>query len=182
MLKPVRRIVTGNNETGRSIVLYDGPSRYTLENPARPGRGLTELWLTDSTPASNAGHADAADRQIRLEPPPNGSLIRFFQLAPKAEDEALSAEERERQAEEGFERMGAAHTRVDTTRSPVMHKTKTVDYIILLSGEVTMLLDEGEVDLKPFDVVIQRGTNHAWINRGSEPALLAAILIDAEAV
>jgi quercetin dioxygenase-like cupin family protein len=62
-----------------------------------------------------------------------------------------------------------------------MHKTKSVDYIILLSGEVTMLLDEGEVDLKPFDVVIQRGTNHAWVNRGAEPALLAAILIDAEA-
>lgn len=78
--------------------------------------------------------------------------------------------------------MGAAHARVDTTRSPVMHKTKTVDYIILLSGEITMLLDEGEVDLKPFDTVIQRGTNHAWINRGSEPALFAAILIHAEAI
>jgi quercetin dioxygenase-like cupin family protein len=62
-----------------------------------------------------------------------------------------------------------------------MHQTKTVDYVIVLSGEVTMLLDEGEVDLKPFDVVIQRGTNHAWINRGAEPALLVGILIDAEA-
>ena len=182
MLKPVRRIVTGRNEAGRSIVLFDGPSRYTLENPARPGRGLTELWSTESTPASNAGHADAADRPIKLEPLPNGSLLRFFQVAPEAEDEALSAEERERQAAAAFASIGAAHTRVDTTRSPLMHKTKTVDYIILLSGEVTMLLDEGEVNLKPFDVVIQRGTNHAWINRGSEPALLAAILIDAEAV
>ncbi|KKM91021.1 hypothetical protein LCGC14_1232730 [marine sediment metagenome] len=61
-----------------------------------------------------------------------------------------------------------------------MHTTKTVDYIILLQGEVTLLLDEEEVELKPFDVVIQRGTNHAWINKGSTPALLAAILIDAE--
>jgi hypothetical protein len=163
------------------MVLFDGPSPYTLESPARPGQGLTELWLTESTPASNAGHADAADRPIRLEPPPNGSLLRFFQVAPEAEDAALSTEERERRAAAAFAGIGAPHARVDTTRAPGMHKTKTVDYIILLSGEVTMLLDEGEVDLKPFDVVIQRGTNHAWVNRGAEPALLAAILIDAEA-
>jgi quercetin dioxygenase-like cupin family protein len=63
-----------------------------------------------------------------------------------------------------------------------MHKTKTVDYIILLEGEITLLLDEDEVDLKPFDVVIQRGTNHAWINKGSSPALLVAVLIDAEPI
>jgi mannose-6-phosphate isomerase-like protein (cupin superfamily) len=76
--------------------------------------------------------------------------------------------------------MGAAGTRVDTSRHPAMHKTRTVDYVILLSGKVTMLLDEGEVHLEPFDVVIQRGTNHAWVNRGSEPAVLAGILVDAE--
>ena len=58
--------------------------------------------------------------------------------------------------------MGASHCHPDTSRDPLMHKTKTVDYIILLKGEVTLLLDEDEVDLKPFDVVIQRGTNHVW--------------------
>jgi len=131
-------------------------------------------------PARNVGDADAADRPIRLEPPPNGSLFRFFQVAPEAQDAAVSAEERERQVAASFAAMAAPHARVDTSRSPFMHKTKTVDYIILLSGEVTMLLDEGEVDLKPLDVVIQRGTNHAWINRGREPALLAGIMIDAE--
>ena len=76
--------------------------------------------------------------------------------------------------------MGAAHERVNTSRHAAMHITKTVDYIILLSGEVTLLLDEDERDLKPFDVVVQRGTNHAWINKGKEPALLIAVLIDAE--
>jgi quercetin dioxygenase-like cupin family protein len=60
-----------------------------------------------------------------------------------------------------------------------MHTTRTVDYIILLSGEVTMLLDKGEVHMKPLDVVIQRGTNHAWVNKGKEPALLVAVLVDA---
>jgi quercetin dioxygenase-like cupin family protein len=59
-----------------------------------------------------------------------------------------------------------------------MHKTETVDYIILLKGDVTLILDEEEVNLKPFDVVVQRGTNHAWVNNGNEPALLIAVLID----
>ena len=76
--------------------------------------------------------------------------------------------------------MGASHERVDTTRHPSMHKTKTIDYIILLKGDVTLLLDNDEVRLKPFDVVVQRGTNHAWVNNGEEPALLIAVLIDSE--
>ena len=76
--------------------------------------------------------------------------------------------------------MGAAHERVDTSRHPAMHKTKTIDYIILLKGDVTLLLDEDEVRLKPFDVVVQRGTNHAWVNNGNEPALLIAVLIDSD--
>ena len=70
--------------------------------------------------------------------------------------------------------------RVDTTRHPAMHKTKTIDYIILLDGDVTLLLDEDEVRLKPFNVVVQRGTNHAWVNNGDEPALLIAVLIDSD--
>ena len=61
-----------------------------------------------------------------------------------------------------------------------MHKTETVDYIILLKGNVTLILDEEEVDIKPFDVVVQRGTNHAWVNNGNEPALLIAVLIDSD--
>ncbi len=76
--------------------------------------------------------------------------------------------------------MGAAHERIDTSRHPAMHKTKTIDYIILLSGDVTLLLDEDEVRLKPFNVVVQRGTNHAWVNNGDEPALLIAVLIDSD--
>ena len=76
--------------------------------------------------------------------------------------------------------MGAAHERVDTSRHPAMHKTKTIDYIILLSGDVTLLLDEDEVRLNPFNVVVQRGTNHAWVNNGNEPALLIAVLIDSD--
>ena len=67
---------------------------------------------------------------------------------------------------------------MDTRKHPAMHKTETIDYIILLKGDVTLILDNDEVNLKPFDVVVQRGTNHAWVNNGDEPALLTAVLID----
>jgi mannose-6-phosphate isomerase-like protein (cupin superfamily) len=75
--------------------------------------------------------------------------------------------------------MGAGHNRDANARHPGMHKTETVDYIVLLSGVVTLILDDSEVEMKPMDVVVQRGTNHSWANRGSEPAVLAGVLMDA---
>jgi quercetin dioxygenase-like cupin family protein len=96
------------------------------------------------------------------------------------EDKALSLPELEAQSAARFAAMGASHCRVDTSRHPSMHTTRTVDYVIVLSGRITLLLDKGEVELKPFDVVVQRGTNHGWVNRGTEPAAMAAILIDAK--
>ena len=72
--------------------------------------------------------------------------------------------------------------RVDTRRNAAMHETDTIDYIILLKGDVTLILDEEEVKLQPHDVVVQRGTNHAWVNNGSDPALLIAVLIDSNIV
>jgi mannose-6-phosphate isomerase-like protein (cupin superfamily) len=105
-------------------------------------------------------------------------VIRYFMVA--SENKALSPAELEAQSAARFAAMGASHCRVDTSRHPSMHITRTVDYIVVLSGRVTLLLDKGEVDLKPFDVVVQRGTNHGWVNRGTEPALFAAVLIDAK--
>ncbi|MFX0082854.1 MAG: cupin domain-containing protein [Candidatus Hodarchaeota archaeon] len=169
MVRKLRRIITGHNDEGKSVVAYDGP----------PYGGL-RLWVTDSSPADNKHKNDAAKRKFRLEPPANGSKFGFFQVFP--EDPSKSAEEVEKEIAARFAAIDASHCRPDTSRHPRMHKTKTVDYIIFLEGEVTMLLDEGEVELKPFDVVIQRGTNHAWINKGSKPALLAAVLIDAEPI
>jgi mannose-6-phosphate isomerase-like protein (cupin superfamily) len=115
---------------------------------------------------------------MRLEPPAGGSVSRFFQLAP--EDKTLTPRELEERTAAMFAAIGGAHCRIDTTRHPSMHATRTIDYVVLLSGRVTLLLDKGEVELKPFDVVVQRGTNHGWVNRGTEPALLAAVLIDAK--
>jgi naringenin degradation protein FdeH len=181
MLYPARRIVTGHDQKGRSIVLSDGIATNTVSNPASPNRGLTNFWRTDQTPASNEGNADpmAGPRQ-GLVPPKGGSVFRFFQIAPEKEESHMTPEQKEARMRAAFAQMGAAGNRVDTQKHSSMHKTETVDYIILLKGEVTLLLDVGEVPMKPFDVVVQRGTNHGWVNRGTEPALFAAVLIDAK--
>jgi hypothetical protein len=162
-----RRIVTGHDAQGKSVIIIDGPPTQ-----------LGAYWLTDSTPVNNTGSGDAGQQVRKLEPPPGGSIFRFGAIPP--EDPSVSPEERERRTAAMFAQMDATHCRGDTTRHPGMHKTRTIDYIVLLSGEVTLLLDKGEVDLKPFDVVVQRGTNHAWVNKGKEPALIAAVLIDAK--
>jgi hypothetical protein len=177
MLKELRRVVTGIDANGKSYIDIDGPPGRIREHGAG---GAAEFWVTESTPADNRVKGDPATRPPRLEPPDGGSVFRYFMVAP--ENKAISAAELERMAAERFAAMGASHCRVDTSRHPSMHVTRTVDYIILLSGKITLLLDKGEVDLKPFDVVVQRGTNHGWVNRGTEPALLAAILVDAKPV
>ena len=184
MLRAVRRIITGHDENGRSIILEDGPSPHVLENPEQEGRGLTDLWRTFGAPADNSGggSVDAADTQVTLAPPANGSVFRFFQVRPAAWDADIPAEERARRDAENFAKMGASGAHDSASGQSGMHKTDTVDYIILLSGRVSMILDDGEVDMEPLDVVIQRGTNHAWVNRGDEAAVLAGIRIDADAI
>jgi hypothetical protein len=169
MAREPRRIITGHDAAGKSVVVIDAP-------PTPFGA----YWMTEATPVDNAASGDAGLQVRKLEPPPGGSIFRFAAIPP--EDPNVPREERERQTAKMFAQMDATHCRADTTRHPGMHKTRTIDYIVLLSGEVTLLLDKGEVDLKPFDVVVQRGTNHAWVNKGKEPALLAAVLIDAKEV
>jgi mannose-6-phosphate isomerase-like protein (cupin superfamily) len=169
MPREPRRIVTGHDAEGKSVIVIDGP-------PTPFGA----YWLTDSTPVDNTKSGDAGQQVRKLEPPLAGSIFRFAAIPP--EDPNVAPEERERQAAKLFAQMDATHCRADTRRHPGMHKTRTIDYVVLLSGEVTLLLDKGEVDLKPFDVVVQRGTSHAWVNKGKEPALIAAVLIDAKDV
>jgi len=164
-----RRVITGYDDQGKSTVIIDGP--------ATPSGAF---WMTEGAPADNATVGDAAQVVRKLEPPPGGTIFRYAVIPP--EDPTISAEERERTTARLFAEMDASHCRTNTSRHPGMHKTSTVDYVVLLSGEVTMLLDKGEVDLKPFDVVVQRGTSHAWVNKGKEPAILAAVLVDAKPV
>jgi len=167
----LRRIVTGHDANGRSVVSIDGP-------PGEEGGSLREIWQTEGPVVDSRDLADLAKGKVILSPSEGGSKFRWFIIPPQ--DPTISNEDLEKMVAERFAAMGAAHERPDTSRHPTMHKTETIDYIILLSGNITLLLDEEDRDLKPFDVVVQRGTNHAWVNKGTVPALLCAILIDAE--
>ena len=169
----MRRIITGHNQHGKSIITLDGPPARSIGEDVG---GLFEIWNTDGSDIISTDEIDRADEDILLSPPSGGTKFRYFQINPLPEGvpDAMMQEI----AADAFEKIGAAHYRVDTKKHPAMHKTETIDYIILLQGDVTLILDEEEIDLKPFDVVVQRGTNHAWVNNGDEPALLIAVLID----
>jgi quercetin dioxygenase-like cupin family protein len=176
MLRPIRRVVTGHDARGRSIIVSDGPSPHVLTIPGRDDFGLTNLWVTDRTPADSAGNADAAARPVVLEPPAGGSIFRVVQFPP---DRAAAGFDREA----AFRSMGADRAMdPDASRHPGMHRTATVDYAIVLSGEIWALMDEGETLLHAGDCLVQRGTNHAWSNRGDAPCLVAFILIAATPV
>ena len=173
----MRRIITGHNENGKSIISIDGPPARSLGEDAG---GLFEIWNTDGNGFDTKSEKDRADIDVMLSPVTRGTKFRYFQINPIPE--GVSQEAIEEATAKAFERMGAAHHRVDTSRNAAMHETDSIDYIILLKGDVTLILDEEEVRLKPHDVVVQRGTNHAWVNNGSDPAILIAVLIDSALV
>jgi len=170
--KELRRIVTGHNDAGQSVVVFDGPPSNANE---RNSAGIAQIWATDSSPVDNQIEGDAALRKVRLALPPSGSLFWLCEVAPGG---AASADSR-RNAAKALERFGAAGA-IRPGARPDMHATRTLDYAVVLSGEITLILDHGEVTLKPFDTVVQRGTNHTWENRGTEPALIAFVLLDAQ--
>lgn len=174
----VRRIVTGHDAEGRSIVVSDGPAPHIRTNPMRPGHYSTDIWRTNESPAHiAAAMPEPTGGPRRLMPNPNGTVVRISTIAPETEqirnlDPSTS--------QKIFGEMGnsAASTFAQNKRHPLMHRTESIDYAILLEGELTMLLDEGEVTLKPGDVVVQVGTNHAWSNRSDKPARICYVLID----
>ncbi len=161
--------------------------------PARPSRigrsatactaakelGVTNtlLWVTDSIPASLSDREDGATKKIGVVPPPGGTVFRMVEFAPNKEITAdyetrLKAIQTIGLAPEGPSR--------ERPRDPGMHRTRTIDYAVVVSGEIDMLLDDSEVHLKAGDVVVQRGTNHAWVNRGDAPCRVAFIMVDAK--
>jgi hypothetical protein len=162
-------VVTGRDAGGKSVVVRD----TTVPTGVL---GVADFWKTTTSPASPAQDW-VPSGPVRLEPPPGGTIFRFFEIPP--EDPSLSAEQADRAAAQAFAAAGAGHCRVDTRRHPMMHTTLTIDYVVVLKGRVTLLLDEGEVPLAPFDVVVQRATNHYWLSHGPEPALLLGVLVDA---
>jgi mannose-6-phosphate isomerase-like protein (cupin superfamily) len=153
------------------VVLLDGMAPNVKLRPAQGGVVSTLLWVTDESPADISGNRDRAEREIGVAPPPRGSVLRIVDIPPLISATLMSNEAVRR--EMGLEATG-------TARHPLMHRTKSVDYAIVLEGEIDMLLDDSEVHLRAGDVLVQQGTNHAWVNRGTRPCRIAFVLIDAE--
>lgn len=175
----IRRIVTGHNEQGKAVIAMDGAPPQTIELKAVPGTIFYEVWKTNASPALIPVQPDSADptlRPLQLHPTPQGSIIRVVDIPPDAVQNQIS----EADIAAGFAQIGAANAATHQSDSPhkLMHRTETIDYGILLSGEIWLVLDEVETKLSPGDIVIQRGTNHAWSNRTNEPARMLFVLLD----
>jgi len=146
-LPPIRRVVTGHDDSKVAKVLIDAPAG-TGRTPM-PGLTTTLLWCTYETPADiSVGEPieDMGERKLGPQPPPSGSRLTVIDFAPG--------------------------------NKVVMHRTESIDYVIVLAGTIEMDVDESTVTLRAGDILVQRGTNHAWANRSGEPARVAFVLID----
>ena len=123
----MRRIVTGHNALGKSIITIDGPPARSIGEDVG---GLFEIWNTDGMPIETTDNIDRADSEIILSPPANGTKFRYFQINPSPE--GVPWDVLQDLAAQAFDRIGAAHHRIDTSKHPAMHKTETIDYICLL--------------------------------------------------
>jgi hypothetical protein len=174
---PIRRVVTGHSEEGKAIVSSDEPVHTVVELAAIPGTLFHEVWSTSGTPAPIDNGPDPTIGPLLLAPPRHGTRFRFVDV-PVDTPEFLA---------HGAAKMGAAFGQTgDASAStvgadsphPLMHRTQTVDYGVVIEGEITLILDASEVTLPAGSVVIQRGTNHAWANRSGRPCRLLFVLID----
>jgi quercetin dioxygenase-like cupin family protein len=177
----IRRVVTGHDANGKAVVLEDGLAPAVRTNPNRPGHISVDLWKTSASPVIlTRAEPDPTSGPKQIQPPPRGTVFRISEVGPETEAvRSMNAA----QAKDVFKAMGNenASTFGQNQRHPFMHRTETIDYAVVLEGEIVMLLDDQDVHLKAGDVVIQRGTNHAWSNRTSQPAVVAIATHDGAA-
>ncbi len=174
-IKPIRRVVTGNDARGRSRVLFDSAAPNVNANAFKKGTGMTDIWVFQSSPAVISGERDDGNLPFHFEPPSAGGHLRIVQSDPKpkdynpADDQYIVAPHPPKKTEGGTWERGGQN--LYTTR---MHKSETLDYGILLAGERILILDDGEYVLKPGDTVVQIGSWHAWgnPNEGSQMAFV----------
>jgi len=174
----IRRVITGHDENGGAVVVADGIAPSLRTSPLRPGHISVDLWKTSRSPVViGRNEPDPTQGPRQVHPPQHGTVSRITQFAPEpAEIRNMSPA----QAREVYKSMGSAHasTADRGSRHPLMHRTETVDYAVVLLGEITMVLDDEDVLLRTGDVAIQRGTNHAWSNRSDKPCVMLFVLID----
>jgi mannose-6-phosphate isomerase-like protein (cupin superfamily) len=173
-LSDVRRVVTTIDKNDKAVVLSDGPNPHKKVRPH--AQTVSRLcWVTDQTPADMTGDKDRAAVDLGIMPPRGGSAFRVVDFPPEtAEVRNLDPSHLHASLGDGAPKRGLP------PRHPAMHRTRTVDYAIVMSGEIDMLLDDTEIHLKAGDVLVQQGTNHAWVNRGTEPCRIAFVLVDAK--
>ena len=174
LVDKVRRVVTTVDESGKAVVLFDSDAP---NKKVRPQRGTVSrlLWTTMETPADIAGPVDRGNAEVGVAPPVGGSIFRVIDIPPTPKEVLdLPLDYLHKQ------HVGSIPKRHLPPTHPLMHATRSIDYAIIMSGEIDMLLDESELHFKAGDVLIQQGTNHAWVNRGTEPCRIAFVLIDAQ--
>ena len=178
-MKPVRRIVTGHDTAGKAIVSSAGALPTVVPIEKIPGTVFHEIWSTAATPAPVGNGADPTAGPLVLPPPRHGSRIRIVDIPP--DTEAFLAHGAA-SMKEAFTQIGDAAASTVNARSPhpLMHRTESVDYGIVLEGAMTLVLDDSEVALAQGDIVVQRGTNHAWANRSGAMCRMLFVLLDGQ--
>jgi hypothetical protein len=176
-LPPIERVVTGHRLDGAAHVTSKGPLPSVHRLEAIPCTVFHEVWSTAATPAPVDNGNDPTLGALALAPPRHGTRIRFVDIPPDSEDFLRhgAASMKAAFAEIGDEK--ASTVRADSPH-PLMHRTESIDYGILIQGELILILDDELVVLRPGSVVVQRGTNHAWANRSGQMARMAFVLID----
>ncbi len=179
-LKPIRRVVTGNDAQGRSRVLFDSAAPNVNPGAVTPSAGMTDLWVYQGSPAVISGERDDGNLPFSFEPPERGGHLRMVQSTGKPAD--YDASKDKVAVPEGTPRLRPNSSTWDrggqnAFSSPV-HKSESVDYGILLEGKRTLLLDDGRHDLSPGDVVVQVGNWHGWTNP-EQGSLMAFVMMGA---
>lgn len=175
MARQTRRVIAGHDATGKAVVIADGPTP-NVKVRAATGATSTLVWVTDATPGDISTPADPTLREMGVAPPAGGSILRMVDFPPETK-EAVAVDNEIVRKEMGLDH---GHGAAKPARHPFMHRTRSIDYALVLEGEIDMLLDDSEVHLKAGDVLIQLGTNHAWVNNSGKSCRIAFVLIDAQ--
>ena len=174
----VRRVVTGHDDNGKAVFVSDGPPARVVD-PTGMNVEYVEVWATEDVPTVPIDPSIDPPAQVSsLLPGPNGSRFRFVLFPP--EDQLFEPGADIGRAMREFAEQATGFGEVLEADNPGMHTTDTVDYGIVISGELDLELDDGaEVHMKAGDVVVQNGTRHAWRNRSGQPAVMAFIMFGA---
>ncbi|WP_150466549.1 cupin domain-containing protein [Francisella sp. SYW-9] len=178
----VKRVITSTNKNGKSYI-SDASIADNVEVPFAdidPDLKFHNLWVTNKMPVEvNLQEEEDATKNtyVSTSPQKNGSMFRIVDYPPESKLINTLKNFSDNELKDFEKRIGV---KLDyNANHPLMHMTKSIDFAIVLSGEIYLVLDEEEIFLKAGDVVIQRGTNHAWSNRSDKICKMAYVLLDA---